>query len=209
MAIEIQWIHHASFRIAAPGAVLYIDPWKLQTTPHDADVVFVSHSHYDHCSPADIEKVSKGDTTIVAPGETVEKLSSATPIAPGERISVEQITIEAVPAYNVGKPFHPRDNGWCGAVFTIDAKRIYYAGDTDLVGEMSDLREVDVALVPVGGTYTLDPAEAGAACGQIGCKAAIPYHWGDIVGSAEDAQAFAEAAPCEVHLLQPGDSVSI
>ncbi len=209
MPIEIQWIRHASFRIAAAEAVLYIDPWKLHAAPHDADVVFVSHSHYDHCSPADIEKVSKGETTIVAPPETLEKLASATGIAPGEQISVKRITIEAVAAYNIGKSFHPKDNNWCGAVFTIETKRIYYAGDTDLIPEMSDLREVDVALVPVGGTYTLDGEEAGAACKQIEPKAAIPYHWGDIVGSADDAQAFADAAGCEVHLLQSGESVSI
>jgi L-ascorbate metabolism protein UlaG (beta-lactamase superfamily) len=209
MSVEIQWIHHASFRIAGGGGVLYIDPWKLQNAPHDADAVFVSHSHYDHCSPADIEKVSKEDTTIVAPAETIPKLPAANPIEPGERISIGQITVEAVAAYNISKAFHPKPNRWCGAVFSIEGKRIYYAGDTDLIPEMSDLRNVDVALLPVGGTYTLDATSAADACKVIGCREAVPYHWGDIVGSLDDAQKFAETAASEVHLLQPGESVSI
>ena len=112
-------------------------------------------------------------------------------------------------AYNVGKAFHPKDNRWCGAVFTLAGKRIYYAGDTDLVPEMSELNDVDLALLPVGGTYTLDAGEAAAACKQIGCKAAVPYHWGDIVGSSQDAEKFAADAGCTVHVLRPGESLTI
>lgn len=209
MSVEIQWIHHASFRIAAGENVLYIDPWKLDAQAHDADVVFVSHSHYDHCSPADIEKVSKDDTAIIAPAETIEKLHAANAVDPGQRVTIKEIHIEAVAAYNIGKAFHPRGHHWCGAVFTIEGKRIYYAGDTDLIPEMSDLTDVDMALLPVGGTYTLDAREAADVCRAIGPKAAVPYHWGDIVGSAADAQTFADNAPCKVHLLQPGQSVSI
>jgi len=209
MSVQITWIRHASFRIAGREAVVYIDPWKLPSAPHDADVVLVSHSHYDHCSPPDIEKVSKPDTTVVAPGETIEKLAAANPVTPGDRLTIRDITIEAVAAYNVDKAFHPRGNDWIGAVFTIDGRRIYYAGDSDLVSEMSDLAEIDVALLPVGGTYTLDAAEAARACGAIGCAAAIPYHWGDIVGSAGDAETFARAAPCPVHVLEPGEDFTL
>ena len=206
MPTEIKWISHASFRIACPACVLYIDPWKLQDTPHDADIVFVSHSHHDHYSAPDIEKVSKDDTAIVAPTEIITELHAANAVNPGEGITIKDITIEAVAAYNIQKAFHPKENHWCGAVFTIEAKRIYYAGDTDLIPEMSDLRDVDMALLPVGGTYTLDAASAADACRLIGCKAAIPYHWGDIVGSADDAQRFASAASCKVHLLRPGEA---
>lgn len=209
MPVEIKWISHASFRIAGSAGVVYIDPWKLPDAPHDADVVFVSHSHYDHCSPPDVKKVSKDDTAVVAPAETIAKLGAANAVTPGERVTIKDITIEAVAAYNVGKAFHPKDNGWCGAVITVDDKRIYYAGDTDLIPEMSDLTDVDAALLPVGGTYTLDAAEAANACKAIGCKAAIPYHWGDIVGSRADAERFAKRAACRVHLLKPGESVSI
>ena len=209
MPVEIQWFGHASFRISDGRSVLYIDPWKLSGEPHDADVIFVSHSHYDHCSPADVKKASKEGTVIVAPADTIQKLGATNAITPGESVSVQDITLEAVAAYNIGNAFHPRGHNWCGAVFTIGGKRIYYSGDTDLVPEMSDLKDVDLALLPVGGTYTLDSAGAARACKAIGCTAAIPYHWGDIVGGEADAQAFAAAAPCKVHVLQPGDLLTI
>jgi len=209
MSVELKWINHASFRISTAEDVLYVDPWKLSDQPHDADVVFVSHSHHDHCSPEDLAKVSKDTTTVIAPAETVSKLHSASAVDPGQHMTIRGITIEAVAAYNIGKAFHPRSNQWCGAVFTLDGKRIYYAGDTDIVPEMGDLRDVDLALLPVGGTYTLDAKEAAVACGQIGCKAAVPYHWGDIVGSSQDAEDFAAAAGCKVHVLRPGESIEL
>lgn len=209
MPVEIKWINHASFRIAAGANVLYIDPWKVPDAPHDADVVFVSHSHYDHCSPIDIMKVAKPDTVILCPAETVRKIGSASAVDPGQETTVKEIVVETVAAYNIGKAFHPRGHNWCGAVFTIGGRRIYYSGDTDLVPEMSDLKDVDMALLPVGGTYTLDSAAAARACKAIGCKAAIPYHWGDVVGDRADADAFAQAAPCIVHVLEPGQSVTI
>ena len=209
MAVEIKWISHASFRIESDREVLYIDPWKLPESPKDADIVFVSHSHHDHCSPEDVEKVVKDGTVVVAPGETVSALQGAEVIELGDQITVKSITIEAVAAYNIGKKFHPKANRWCGAVVSIGGKRIYYAGDTDLIPEMTDLSDIDVALLPVGGTYTLDAEEASKACKQIGCRAAIPYHWGDIVGSSSDAAAFASHAGCEVYVLQPGQSVMV
>ncbi len=209
MSIEIKWINHASFRISAGGSVLYIDPWKLEGSPHDADLVFVSHSHYDHCSPEDVAKVSRAGTAVVAPADTAAKLGAAKAAAPGEKLTANGITIETTAAYNIGKKFHPRGNNWLGAVFTIAGKRIYYSGDSDLVPEMSDLKDVDVALLPVGGTYTLDGPEAAAACRAIGPKAAIPYHWGDIVGGESDAKKFAKAAPCKVHILKPGESITL
>ena len=183
MPVEIQWLGHASFRIAGTEAVAYIDPWKLKTSPHDADIVVISHSHHDHFSPDDIKKVSKADTAIVAPGDVVARLRAASAVTPGDSMTIKGVTVEAVAAYNVGKTFHPRSNQWIGVVLTIDSKRVYYAGDTDFIPEMSELQEVDVALLPVGGTYTLSASEAAKACKAIGCKAAVPYHWGDIVGS--------------------------
>jgi L-ascorbate metabolism protein UlaG (beta-lactamase superfamily) len=209
MSVEIKWINHASFRLAADANVVYIDPWKLDFSPHDADVVFVSHSHHDHLSPEDIRKVSKGDTAVIAPAETVAKLHAANAVDPGQEITVKGVTVEAVAAYNVGKSFHPKANQWCGAVFTMGGQRVYYAGDTDRIPEMAGLAAIDVALLPVGGKYTLNAAEACQACGDIGCAAAIPYHWGDIIGSRRDAEEFAEGAGCHVHVLSPGQSVRI
>ncbi len=209
MSVEIQWLGHASFRIAGAEAVAYIDPWKLKTSPHDADIVVISHSHHDHFSPDDIKKVSKADTAIVAPGDVVAQLQAANAVTPGDCLTIKDVTIEAVAAYNVGKTFHPRANQWIGVVLTIDAKRIYYSGDTDFIPEMSELQEVDVALLPVGGTYTLNPAEAVKACKAIGCKAAVPYHWGDIVGSKSDAEQFVNQTECQGVLLLPGQAMVV
>lgn len=209
MSITIQWIHHASFRIASPGAVIYIDPWKLQASPRDADIVFISHSHHDHCSPDDVAKVSNDETTIIAPADTIAHIHAANAVSPGERLTIDGVTVEAVAAYNVGKNYHPPGNHWCGAVFTLDEKRIYYAGDTDLIPEMKNLQDVDVALLPIGGTYTLDAPAAADACKAIRCGIAIGYHWGDIVGGIEDARTFRDQAPCDVRLLQPGESTEV
>ena len=210
MPVEIKWIGHASFRLSTPDSVVYIDPWKVSGAPGDADVVFVSHSHYDHCSPDDVRKVSKADTTVIAPADTIAQLHAANAADVGENLSIGGVTVETVAAYNVNKAFHPRRNNWMGAVFTLGGTRIYYAGDTDLIPEMSDLADIDVALLPVGGTYTLNAAEAAQACKAIGCKNVIPYHWGDIVGSAADARKLAESVDCcRAHVLQPGGSVTI
>jgi len=209
MSVEITWIGHASFRIAGEGAVVYIDPWKVTGEPHDADLVVLSHSHYDHFSPEDVAKVSKDGTAVVAPHDTAGKLKAARAVAPGDRVTVGDVTVEAVAAYNIGKAFHPKANRWIGAVVCLDGKRIYYAGDTDLVPEMNDLKDVDLALLPVGGTYTLDAPQAARACEVIGCKAAVPYHWGDIVGSANDARTFVDSVSCDGRLLQPGESLTL
>jgi L-ascorbate metabolism protein UlaG (beta-lactamase superfamily) len=209
MSVDIRWIGHASFRLAEAQSVVYIDPWKLPDAPHDADVVFVSHAHHDHCSPEDVRKVARADTVIVAPADAAQKLGAVNAVTPGDRVSIRDVTIEAVAAYNVHKAFHPRGHHWCGAVIHLGGRRIYYAGDTDLIPEMSDLTDVDLALLPVGGTYTLDAAAAADACKAIGCPVAIPYHWGDIVGSAADARAFAEQAPCRVEVLQPGQAFAL
>jgi len=160
MAVELKWLGHASFRIAGADGVAYIDPWKLADAPHDADVIVVSHSHFDHCSPDDVKKVSKADTAVIAPADTIARLGARNAVAPGESVTIKDITVETVAAYNVNKAFHPRGNNWLGVVITIDGKRIYYAGDTDLIPEMSDLADIDLALLPVGGTYTLNAAEA-------------------------------------------------
>jgi len=146
---------------------------------------------------------------VVAPGDTAKELGKGQAIKPGEELRIDNILIQATAAYNIGKTYHPRSNNWIGAVVTIDGSRIYYAGDTDLVPEMGDLADIDLALLPVGGTYTLDAAEAAQACRTINPKGALPYHWGDIVGSDKDAKAFEKAAGCKVHVLQPGDTVKV
>lgn len=209
MPVQVAWINHASFRIQAGQNVLYIDPWKIPSPAHDADVVFVSHNHYDHCSPPDIQKVANADTVVVCPADTVAKIGSASAVDPGQEITVKAITVQTVAAYNIGKAFHPRGQNWCGAVFTIGGKRIYYAGDTDLIPEMSNLKDIDLALLPIGGTYTLDARQAAKAVEAIGCAAAVPYHWGDIVGTQADADAFAQAVGDRARVLKPGGVLTL
>lgn len=208
MAIEITWISHASFRLAG-SRVVYIDPWKISASPHDGNVVFVSHSHHDHCSPPDVQKVLAPDGLVAGPADVVDQIGKGKALSPGAGLRADGVKITAVPAYNVGKAFHPKANDWLGALIEMDGTRVYYAGDTDQIDEMDGLSDIDVALLPVGGTYTLDAAEAAAACEAIACKAAIPYHFGDIVGSTADAGKFQAAAGCRVHLLAPGESVTI
>lgn len=208
MAIEITWINHASFRLAG-SRVVYIDPWKIPSSPRDGNVVFVSHSHHDHCSPADVEKVLAAGGIVVGATDAVNQIGKGKALSPGAALEADGVKITAVPAYNVQKAFHPKANNWLGAVVEMDGVRVYYAGDTDQIREMESLSDIDVALLPVGGTYTLDAAEAADACKAIGPKAAIPYHFGDIVGTTADAAKFKSASPCEVHVLQPGTSVTI
>ena len=209
MSLSIKWLGHAGFRIAGSSAVIYIDPWKLARATHDASLVLISHSHYDHCSPEDIAKVVGPSPKIIGPADVVEQLGNAHAISPGETLDIAGVSISAVPSYNSDKPFHPKDSGWVGFVIAVDGKRIYYAGDTDVINEMAELVDIDLALVPVGGTYTMDPTEAAKAVNQFKPKRAIPYHWGDIVGSREDAELFWERADCEVTVLKPDESLEL
>jgi len=208
MGVEITWMGHATFRIAG-SRVVYVDPWKVASSPGDGHVVFVSHSHFDHLSAEDIRKVSARGAVLIAPPDVISQVGSGYTLLPGDVFDADGVKVIGVPAYNVGKAFHPKANGWLGAVIEMDGVRTYYAGDTDKIDEMNDLSAIDVALLPVGGTYTLDAAEAAAAADAIGCAAAIPYHFGEVVGSAADAAAFADAAACKVHVLAGGESVRV
>jgi len=209
MGTTVQWLGHASFKICHEGTVIYIDPWKVKDSPHDAKLVLVSHSHYDHYSPDDIAKVSGPDTKLIASTDVVAKEKAGEAIMPGLTIELGGVRVTGVAAYNPAKDFHPKANNWVGFVMEVGSKRIYYAGDTDLTQEMKALKNIDVALLPVGGTYTMDPTEATEAIKHIQPKQAIPYHWGDIVGSRTDADRFAEKADCEVTVLAVGETVGL
>jgi L-ascorbate metabolism protein UlaG (beta-lactamase superfamily) len=208
MPLQIHWIGHASFRLATEDVVLYIDPWKLPSAQPDADLVFVSHAHFDHWSTEDVAAVSRDTTTVIGPADVIESLPGGRLLRPGDRVESTGACIEGVPAYNVDKDFHPKANDWLGAVITLGGTRIYYAGDTDRIPEMGTLSEVDVALLLVGGTYTMNAAQAAEACQAIGAKTAVPYHWGDIVGTEADAQAFVDATSgCDARLIRPGEVI--
>jgi len=209
MSVQITWIGHAAFRLDADGLVVYIDPWKLKHPENDADLIFVSHDHYDHGSPEAVQKVRNETTVILAPGDAAGKIPDARDIQAGQSLEFPHLTVLPVPAYNIDKTFHPRVNGWCGAIFELGGKRIYYSGDTDRIPEMKELGDIDLALLPVGGTYTLTAGEAAEACRDIQPRSALPYHWGDIVGDIHDAEEFESQAPCEVFRLDPGGTITI
>ncbi len=194
MVENIFWLGHSSVRIDGQQ-VIYIDPWKLKD-PKKADLILISHSHYDHLSPEDVRKIQKEDTVIVATQDSAADLSGDIRIVkPGDVVQIGEIRVEAVPSYNLDKAFHPRENHWLGFVVTVGGKRIYYCGDTDLIPEMEAI-QADIMLVPVGGTYTMTAEEAARAVNTIRPEVAIPIHYDDIVGSAEDARRFRDL--CEV-----------
>ncbi len=203
--VTLEWLnHHAAFRITSADKVVYIDPWDISAS-NDADIILITHPHYDHCSPSDVEKLSKGNTVVLAPTECAAKLKNAKAIVPGQKMAFGDITIEAVPAYNV-KPerqnYHKKQDNWVGYVVEIAGKRIYHAGDTDKIPEMSSLRGIDLALLPCGGTYTMTGAEAGEAANAINPEIAIPMHCGRIVGTARDIDDFRKTARMRVEVLE-------
>lgn len=199
MVNRIHWQGHASF-YAAGSKVVYFDPWEVGPGPK-ADLVLVSHDHFDHCSPADIARVSTPETIIVTGPLAAQKLSGRVKVVQaGQRLEAAGLTITAVPAYNLDKKFHPRAQKGLGFVVELDGVRIYHAGDTDFIPEMKDLK-VDIALLPVSGTYVMDAAEAIQAAKALQPRIAIPMHYGKIVGSASDAQKFAAGLAGQIKVV--------
>lgn len=209
MGVSLQWLGHASFRIRYDKTIIYIDPWKLKEAPHDATLVLVSHSHHDHYSADDIAKVSGPQTKFVASADVAAKEKGGEAITPGATIESGGVRITGVPAYNPNKPFHPKANNWLGFVIEVGGKRIYYAGDTDLTDEMKALKNINVALLPIGGKYTMDAEEAADATKYIKPKVAVPCHYGDVVGSQSDADKFAELAASCAKILKPGETINL
>jgi L-ascorbate metabolism protein UlaG (beta-lactamase superfamily) len=190
MVKNIHWLGHDTFRITGEK-VVYTDPFRI-TKADTADIIIITHAHYDHCSPEDVKKLQGPDTIIVAPADCAAKLQGEIKsVRPGDRLNVSGVQIEVVPAYNTNKQFHIKDMNWVGYIFTISGERIYLAGDTDYIPEMKTFR-ADIALLPVSGTYVMTAHEAAQAALDINPKIAIPMHYGSIVGSIDDAMKFAE-----------------
>lgn len=205
MSVEISWLGHASVLIRSDNIVVYIDPWKTGQGLPRADIILLTHTHYDHYSEEDISRIARKGTRVLSP----EPAPLVTDIVhPGESRSFEDVRIDAVPAYNIDKSFHPKANGWVGYVITMEGRRIYHTGDTDRIPEMKGL-DVDVALIPVGGTYTMDPGEAAQAAVDMAAAEAIPIHFGDIVGTGQDAFAFARIVGKTARILEPGEPYTL
>ncbi|MBW2999613.1 MBL fold metallo-hydrolase [Candidatus Woesearchaeota archaeon] len=202
--IKITWLGHASFKIVKTS-VIYIDPFQI-SNGEKADIILITHSHYDHCSIDDINKIVKPETTIIATPDCISKLSNVNckvfkTVTPGDALGIDEVNIEVVPAYNLNKEFHPKANDWVGYVITMDGKKIYHAGDTDAIPEMNNLK-VNVALVPVSGTYVMTAEEAANAVNKFMPGTAIPMHYGEIVGSKSDAEKFKDLCNVRVEILE-------
>ena len=210
--LSLFWLGHDGFKIAAGGKTIYIDPYQLgkaQQNKNDADIVLVSHNHFDHLSMDDLKHVIGKKTSIVAAKECTEQLKAARVaevkgVSPGDRLTVQGVSVEVVAAYNMNKKFHPKADNKVGFVVTIAGVRIYHTGDTDDIPEMSTIKP-DVALVPVSGTYVMTAEEAATAVNEKirPKKLAIPMHYGSIVGSENDAKQFSELVRvCPVKILE-------
>lgn len=199
--ITLTWLGHASFKLIAGERVVYIDPWRVKKD--EADLVLITHPHFDHLSPDDVRKVQKKETLVVVTLDSASRLKGNVRIVkPGDKIEIGDLGIEAIPAYNIGKSYHPRANGWVGFIITLGGKRIYHAGDTDAIPEMKKL-SVDVALLPIGGTYTMTAEEAAGIANEFKPKVVVPMHWGTIVGSEMDARRFKGLFKGETSILRP------
>ncbi|PKL52219.1 MAG: Zn-dependent hydrolase [Nitrospira bacterium HGW-Nitrospira-1] len=199
MTQNIHWLGHDTFRIKGEQ-VIYTDPFKIKKKDN-ADIILITHAHYDHCSSEDVKKLQGTDTVIVSPADCAAKLKGNIKVVkPGDKIEVRGVTIEAVPSYNTNKQFHTKDRGWVGYIFTVNGQRIYIAGDTDYIPEMKNIK-ADVALLPVSGTYVMTPEEAAQAALDIKPRVAIPMHYGSIVGTKEDARKFAEKLKGKIEVI--------
>lgn len=203
------WFRQAAFRWTDGERIVYIDPWGTPTDAPPADVIFVTHAHFDHFQPEEVARLSTPRTALVAPHDVARELSGdVTAVAPGEIHEVAGVRFATVPAYNVREEalgFHPKAKRWVGYVLELGGRACYHAGDTDHAPELDDVR-ADVAFVPIGGHYTMDAEQAGGLVRAIGPQLAVPMHFGFVVGSPTDGERFRDAAaPVPVEVMTPID----
>lgn len=200
MVKNIHWLGHDTFKVTGEKTI-YTDPFKIKKAD-TADIILITHDHFDHCVPEDVKKIQGDKTVIVTTADCAKKLSgNIKVIKVGDKINVEGIEIEAVPSYNTNKQFHTKETGWVGYIFKTNGQRIYLAGDTDYIPEMKTFKNIDIALLPVSGTYVMTADEAVQAALDIMPKVAIPMHFGAIVGSKNDAEIFAKALKGKVEVV--------
>jgi L-ascorbate metabolism protein UlaG (beta-lactamase superfamily) len=208
---SVDWLGHSGFRIRAGRATIYIDPYRVENGAPPADLILVTHGHYDHFSPQDVERLSHARTCVIGPPTVVERVAgNAVSVSPGDEVEpdgVQSVFVRAVAAYNTskrdndGNVFHPREAGFVGYDINVRGERLYHAGDTDVIPEMDQVVGVDVALLPVSGVYVMTAGEAAEAARRIDPGVAVPMHWGEHIGSEQDARSFAQKAPVDVRIL--------
>jgi L-ascorbate metabolism protein UlaG (beta-lactamase superfamily) len=201
--IELKWLGHSGFLIKN-SKVIYIDPYQIKDNSEKADLIFITHSHQDHCSIADMQKIVQDGTRIIMPADCQSKITKFTVsikmeiVEPGQELSLGEIKVSVLPAYNLDKHFHSKEELWVGYLIKMEDVLIYHAGDSDFIPEMQKLTGYKqpgkefVALLPVGGRFTMSAEEAAEAAKLIKPSLAIPMHWGSIVGGEEDAKEFKE-----------------
>lgn len=205
MLQEVEVLYHNCIKISGEKTV-YIDPFGVQKNYNDADMIFITHSHYDHFSPEDIEKVRNNKTVIVVTEDLLEKTAELgfdkiITVKPNENYNIENIEISTVRAYNVNKKFHPKENNWVGYILSMNNKKYYIAGDTDNTEDAQKV-ECDIAFVPVGGTYTMTASEAAEFINIIKPKIAVPVHYASIVGEKEDGKKFASLVSQDIKCVE-------
>jgi len=207
--LKISWLGHDGFRIKNAKTV-YIDPYVMEAG-EKADILLISHEHFDHFSLGVIKKIVTSTTTIITTPAVKRQLSGTKAkeiraVKPGEKMIVDDVSVETVPAYNVnkfrspGEPFHPKREQMLGFIVTINGVKIYHAGDTDSIPEMEGIN-IDIACLPVSGTYVMTAEEAAESTKRIKPKIAIPMHYGSIVGDESDAERFKKLSSCDVRIL--------
>ena len=202
--MKIKWLGHSSFKITGTKTI-YIDPWKIKGNA-PADIILISHPHFDHFSPRDIEKIQGPSTIVVGPVESVHGLTGKVEdVLPGKKLKIGNVTIETFPAYNTDKNFHPKINKWLSYLIIMDGIRIFHTGDSDLIDDFKGIK-TDILFVPISGHYVMNAEEAATLTNLINPKLTIPMHWGDIIGNSEDAKKFESLVKGKVKILEPEES---
>ena len=203
MIENIEVLCHSSIKFSKEK-IIYFDPFKIKEEYKDADIIFITHSHYDHFSEEDIEKVRKENTVILITNDLYEKTlnlgfkkENIIIVEPNKEYKIDNIEIKTIPAYNINKKFHLKQNDWVGYIIKIEDITYYIAGDTDITDENKKVK-CDVAFVPIGGTYTMNFKEASDLINIIKPKIAVPIHYGDIVGLKQDAIEFTKMLNKEI-----------
>ncbi|MBA7466817.1 MBL fold metallo-hydrolase [archaeon] len=211
--MKLKWLGHASWKLKAGGKTIYIDPYEGDYD-EKADIILASHSHTDHCEPSKVKEATGDGTVVVAPADCAEKIGAPVrSLKPGEKAEFGEVTVKAVEAYNVkrfrspGMPFHPKGLG-VGYLIKAEGKKVYHVGDSDYIPEMDELKDVDVLLIPAGGTYTMDAEDAAEATIAINPKIAVPVHIWD-TDPVEYKKKVEAASGVKVMILKPGDTFDL